>query len=94
MASVQPSLRDLCNPEFFPALKRRAIFEMSRRDKAKAGKSGRAGIPAGGGDLNGWSQNNSPVGFMIKVLVSGIIALQPPSSIDPMIRKFCCLPES
>jgi hypothetical protein len=34
MQIIQPSLRDLCNAEFFPALKRRAIFEMSRWDKA------------------------------------------------------------
>jgi hypothetical protein len=51
MASIQPSLRDLCNPEFFPALKRRAIFRMSRWDKTKAGKPDRAGIQTGDGDL-------------------------------------------
>ena len=30
---VQPSLRDLRKSEFFPALKRRAIFTMSLRDR-------------------------------------------------------------
>jgi hypothetical protein len=36
---------------FPPALKRRAIFGLSRWDKAKTGKSERARIQAGGGDL-------------------------------------------
>ncbi len=27
MPDIQPSLRDLCNAEFVPALKRRAIFD-------------------------------------------------------------------
>jgi hypothetical protein len=52
MASIQPSLRDFGNAEFFPALKRRAIFGLSRWDKATAGKSERAGIQTGGGDLS------------------------------------------
>jgi hypothetical protein len=36
--SVQPSRRDLCGAAFFPALKRRTIFEMSRWDKALGGE--------------------------------------------------------
>jgi hypothetical protein len=52
MESIQPSLRDLCNPEFFPALKRRAIFRMSRWDEAMADKPKCAGLKAGRGNLN------------------------------------------
>jgi len=59
LASVQPSRWDLCGAAFFPALKRRAIFTLSRWDKARGNvacdetesPSHRAGIPAGCGDL-------------------------------------------
>ena len=36
MPAIQPSLRDLAHAKLAPALKRRAIFTMSLRDKAPA----------------------------------------------------------
>ena len=36
MQVIQPSLRDVCNAEIVPALKRRAIFTTSLRDKSLA----------------------------------------------------------
>ena len=36
MPAIQPSLRDLAPAKLAPALKRRAIFAMSLRDKALA----------------------------------------------------------
>ena len=64
----QPSLRDLFLRVSNPALKRRAIFRLSRWDEAKAGCSERAGISAGGGDLiQGPTSPRDPISRSLKV---------------------------
>jgi len=71
MPTIQPSLRDLCNSKLTPALKRRAIFTMSLRDRSIS--RGQANFPKALA-LGRWVGNSAPEGCIyVDCLVARVI---------------------